>query len=197
MKWALVVAVMTLTLTASACGDDDGAPGDTGGGSGDPGDSGLDAEARPGDTGVGGAGGTGGTNGDAGKPDAGETAVDGGPGPTDASGADEDGGTEMPDAGGDAGHGSAVAARTACYASCDRQIQDCSTIDIDDCRGLCDFVVAEMGDSAPCLELSIAAWECDLDQAWKCDPEQDVVGAPVDPAACAAEVAALEGAGCR
>ena len=87
-------------------------------------------------------------------------------------------------------------AELACYASCSAQIEDCATIDEADCHGLCDYAIATMAGRAGCLELGIASWECDVTQAWQCDPAQQVVGIPVDSQVCAAEVAALDAAGC-
>lgn len=85
-------------------------------------------------------------------------------------------------------------ARNACYASCDAQHKDCSTLSLTDCRGLCDYVLAGV-DSAACLTRLMDGWECDVTQSWHCDPEQNVVAAPVDTSTCKAQRAALCDAG--
>lgn len=89
------------------------------------------------------------------------------------------------------GDAAAVTPGTACKSDCDTQKQDCATIDLAQCYGLCDYVVPGLN-SADCMAKQTAAWECEATVAWVCDPTQTVVGALKDPNACQAEHAARD-----
>lgn len=86
-------------------------------------------------------------------------------------------------------------ATNACYESCETQQEDCDTIDMDGCRGLCDWVVATIEDDPKCLRLGVNSWSCDVETEWECSEETDIVGQPID-SNCEKESLAFEEAGC-
>ena len=88
-------------------------------------------------------------------------------------------------------------ATTACSGSCDHQLEGCSDLNLEECYGLCDWVVATIEDEPKCLGLGVKSWECDQSIDWECDPEYDMVGSPLDSSQCEEHSQAFEDAGCK
>ncbi len=98
------------------------------------------------------------------------------------------------DSGADAGADAvAVTPTAACKSDCDTQKQDCATLDLAQCYGLCDYVVPGLA-TADCVAKQTAVWTCEAVTLFVCATDTNVVGALKDPNACHAEHVARDAA---
>ncbi|MEZ4265899.1 MAG: hypothetical protein R3F39_05935 [Myxococcota bacterium] len=78
---------------------------------------------------------------------------------------------------------------SACKAGCSARHDGCATTDL----ALCDFGCAALANlRADCRTSRIAVADCEAQTAWQCLATSEFVAVPVDPSACAAELAAFD-----
>ncbi len=81
---------------------------------------------------------------------------------------------------------------TACKTDCDKQKHDCATIDLQQCYGLCAYVLP--GLKTGCVVPQTAVWQCEAVALFICATDTQVVGKLADANACHAEHAARDAA---
>ena len=97
----------------------------------------------------------------------------------------------------DAQTNDSTSAETACRASCEHQLRQCPSIDIEGCFALCSCVVSTITESQTCLTLAEEMWACDIESSWSCADNTSIVGIRDDRSRCQSRQDAFVSAGCQ